>query len=176
MMKNTGYLRGLLLLAFVLGCQQAFAVGDPVGLNVTGNIVASPCIVDTDTQNKTVDFGKVSTTLLKDAAAGSEWQDFTLLVKDCPAATTKAKVTFSGNPDAEDDTAFDTTGTAQNLAIRLASRDRATVYANNSVVTVDVNAGSHTAEFPLSARVFSPTGNPGVGIFESILNLTFTYQ
>ncbi|WP_312074091.1 hypothetical protein [Atlantibacter sp.] len=60
MMKNIIYLRGLLLLAFVLGCQQASAVGDPVGLNVTGNIVASPCIVDTDTQNKTVDFGKVS--------------------------------------------------------------------------------------------------------------------
>ncbi|WP_313109166.1 hypothetical protein [Atlantibacter sp.] len=50
----------MLLLALVFGCQQASAVGDPVGLNVTGNIVASPCIVDTDTQNKTVDFGKVS--------------------------------------------------------------------------------------------------------------------
>ena len=47
-------------------------------LTLTGNVVASPCTVDTDTVNKTVDLGTLQRRDLQ--TAGGEQQDFDLLL------------------------------------------------------------------------------------------------
>lgn len=169
-------LRYLLSVLLMTACVEASAVGDPVAISVTGNVVASPCVVDPDTKDKTIDFDKIYSKDLSEAGTGSVWKDFSLLVKQCPAATTKAKVTFSGTPDQDDATAFETTGEATNVALRLASRDHAVNYGNGSVMEMPINSSDHTATFPLSARLFTPNGAAGAGSFETTVSLTFTYQ
>ncbi|WP_258881809.1 fimbrial protein [Enterobacter hormaechei] len=46
-------------------------------LTLTGNVVASPCTVDTDTVNKTVDLGTLQRRDLQTAGEGGEWRTST---------------------------------------------------------------------------------------------------
>ncbi|WP_318587691.1 fimbrial protein [Enterobacter hormaechei] len=48
-------------------------------LTLTGKVVASPCTVDIDTINKTVDLGTLQRRDLQTAGEAGEWQDFDLL-------------------------------------------------------------------------------------------------
>jgi len=145
-------------------------------LSFSGRILARPCTVDTGTVNKTVELGQGRASEMKTAGAGGEWADFELLLTNCPAATIGATATFSGTPDAEDGTAFKNTADATGIALRLASRDRATTYQNDSTMTQTIDTTTHKATFPLSARMFSPKGNPTSGQFAAAVNVSFTYQ
>lgn len=152
------------------------ALAESTAININGNIIASPCNVDTDTVNKTVELGEGRVREMSVAGAGGEWADFELLLTNCPAATVGATVTFSGTPDDDDATAFKNSADATGIALRLASRDRATTYQNDSTMTQTIDTATHSATFPLSARMFSPKGNPTSGQFAAAVNVSFTYQ
>lgn len=152
------------------------ALAEPTAININGNIIASPCNVDTNTVNKTVELGEGSVRDMSVAGAGAEWIDFELMLTKCPAPTVKAIVTFSGTPDVDDATAFKNSADATGIALRLASRDRATTYQNDSTMTQTIDTATHSATFPLSARMFSPKGNPTSGQFAAAVNVSFTYQ
>lgn len=163
------------MLSCLLLALMSFAV-QAEEINVSARLVARPCTVDTDTVNKTVELGQGRASEMKTAGAGGEWADFELLLTKCPAATVGATVTFSGTPDDDDATAFKNSADATGIALRLASRDRATTYQNESTMTQTIDTAAHTATFPLSARMFSPKGNPTSGQFAAAVNVSFTYQ
>ncbi|WNN47057.1 fimbrial protein [Siccibacter colletis] len=163
------------MLSCLLLALMSFAV-QAEEINVSARLVARPCTVDTDTVNKTVELGQGRASEMKTAGAGGEWTDFELLLTKCPAATVGATVTFSGTPDDDDATAFKNSADATGIALRLASRDRATTYQNESTMTQTIDTAAHTATFPLSARMFSPKGNPTSGQFAAAVNVSFTYQ
>ncbi|WP_426448837.1 fimbrial protein [Siccibacter colletis] len=163
------------MLSCLLLALMSFAV-QAEEINVSARLVARPCTVDTDTVNKTVALGQSRASEMKTAGAGGEWTDFELLLTKCPAATVGATVTFSGTPDDDDATAFKNSADATGIALRLASRDRATTYQNESTMTQTIDTATHTATFPLSARMFSPKGNPTSGQFAAAVNVSFTYQ
>lgn len=163
------------LLGSSLICPLAVQADDS-SMTMKGTVLAVPCTVDTDTVNKTVELGQGRASEMKTAGAGGEWTDFELLLTKCPAATVGATVTFSGTPDDDDATAFKNSADATGIALRLASRDRATTYQNESTMTQTIDTAAHTATFPLSARMFSPKGNPTSGQFAAAVNVSFTYQ
>ncbi|MGU3415360.1 fimbrial protein [Enterobacteriaceae bacterium C34A] len=162
------------LLASLLFLPMAFAWGESV--SISGNVTASPCTVDTGTVSQTVELGSLPRQDVLIAGAAGEWQNFELTLKDCPASTTKVTSTFQGTQDTQDTSAWKNTGTSSNVALRLASRDHATVYSVDSTQQVDVNAGTHSAVFLLSAKMFTPQGNAKPGTFVSVVNVDFTYQ
>ncbi|MCK7410046.1 type 1 fimbrial protein [Enterobacter bugandensis] len=145
-------------------------------LTLSGQVVASPCTVDTDTVNKTVDLGALQRRDLQTAGEGGEWQDFDLLLTNCPAGTTKVTATVSGTPDPQDATAWKNSGTSGNTALRIANRDRSQTVAPGDSLTQNVNISSRSASFPLSARMFTPQGNATAGTFQSVMNVDFTWQ
>lgn len=145
-------------------------------LTLSGNVVASPCTVDTDTVNKAVDLGTAQRRDLQTAGEGGEWQDFDLLLTNCPAGTSKVTATLSGTVDAQDGTAWKNSGTSGNMALRIASRDHATAYAPGNVLEQNVNTSTRSAQFPMSARMFTPQGNATAGTFQSVMNIEFTWQ
>lgn len=145
-------------------------------ISVSGNIVASPCTVDTNTVTKTVVFNSLQRRDLQTAGAGGEWQDFDLLLTNCPVSTTGVTVVMSGQADIQDVTAWKNTGTSTNLALRIASRDRTTAYAVGSLLSQSVNTSTGSASFPLSARIFTPQGNVTAGTFRAVMNVDFTWQ
>ncbi|EKS9201219.1 fimbrial protein [Enterobacter cloacae] len=145
-------------------------------LTLSGNVVASPCTVDTDTESKMVDLGTIQRRDLQTAGEGGEWQDFDLLLTQCPAGTSKVTATFSGTVDTQDATAWKNSGTSGNMALRIASRDHAIAYAPGNILEENVNISTRSATFPLSARMFTPQGNATAGTFQSVMNIEFTWQ
>lgn len=145
-------------------------------LTLSGNVVASPCTVDTDTVNKTVELGTLQRRDLQTAGEGGEWQDFDLLLTNCPAGTTKVTATLSGTVDPQDASAWKNSGTSTNMALRIASRDHSQTVAPGSSLDQNVNISTRSASFPLSARMFTPQGNATAGAFQSVMNVDFTWQ
>lgn len=143
-------------------------------IEVTAKITALPCVVDTDTVNKPVDLGSVFAHNMT-AGTGSEWKEFELSVHDCPANWTKAVVTFTGTPAAEDGY-FANSGTgADGLVLQITDRSHSVNYGNNDQMTVDIDT-DRRASFPLAARMYSPEGSASAGDFSSVIQIDFTYQ
>ncbi|MBF7978833.1 fimbrial protein [Rahnella laticis] len=145
-------------------------------LNISGTVIASPCTVDTSSVSKDVDFGTVRSTDLKDAGSASDWKSFSVNLINCPVSTTKAQVTFTGNPAQEDATMYDNAGTASNVAVQMATyADKSNILGNGTSMTVNIDA-QHQATYLLAGRLVSINGNTGPGTFNSVVQLNFTYQ
>lgn len=164
-----------LKIAFCLTFFSAAALAD-TSISVSGNVVASPCTVDTDTVNKTIDLGTLQRRDLRTAGEGGDWQDFDLLLTQCPAGTTTVTATLSGTVDPQDATAWKNSGTSTNMALRVASRDRSQSFAPGDSLAENVNISTRSVSFPLSARMFTPLGSATAGTFQSVMNVDFTWQ
>ncbi|MBE4916787.1 type 1 fimbrial protein [Enterobacter cloacae complex sp. P6RS] len=145
-------------------------------INISGQVIASPCVVDTGTVSKMVNLGEATKQNLINAGDGAVWSDFELLVQNCPAGTSSVTAKFTGNADTQDPTAWKNSGTSNNVALRIASRDHATAYSVNSTMQVNVDSSTRSSTFPLSARMFTPQGNSTAGTFQAVMNVDFTYQ
>lgn len=145
-------------------------------ITISGNVVASPCTVDTDTQNKLVELGSMQKRDLTQAGDGGAWKDFTLLVKDCPAGTGKVTATYTGLADNQDGSGWKNSGTASNVALHVTSPDHSQTISNGTQQQVNVNTATQSASFPLSARMYTPQGNAQAGTFSSVINVEFTWQ
>ena len=164
-----------LKIAFCLTLFSAAVQADP-SISVSGKVVASPCSVDTDTVNKTVDLGPLQRRDLQTAGEGGEWQNFDLLLTNCPAGTTRGTATLSGTPDTDDASAWKNSGTSEKMALRIASRDHSQTVAPGDSLDQNVNISTRSASFPLSARMFTPQGSATAGTFQAVMNVDFTWQ
>ncbi|EBG2395036.1 type 1 fimbrial protein [Salmonella enterica subsp. enterica] len=152
-------------------CSQA------ANIDLTGTVVASPCVVDTNTREQTVTFEQARAVDYTEVGKTSEWQDFELTLSSCPVSTRQVTALFSGNADDVDTTKFaNTQGSASGMALQLMTRDRQTEISPEGTLEVKVDNESHKAVFPLSARMYTPTGQVSAGEFQTIVQLTFTYQ
>jgi minor fimbrial subunit len=140
-------------------------------VNISGKVTASPCMVDASI-NQTVDFGDVQSQTLQTAGSGSPWKAFSLTLSQCPTSTSKAAVTFSGTPDAQEATAFSQNGTAGGVALQLNSGSVA--LADKSSLTAVVDP-AHKVTFPLTARIYSPKGKSSAGTFRSMVQVNLSY-
>ncbi|SUW63746.1 putative fimbrial protein SthD [Buttiauxella agrestis] len=152
------------------------SAADPVNISVTGRVLASPCVVDTDTVSKQVDLGQAIANNLNQPGGNPIWKDFQLLLTQCPATTQSATATFTGVVDSTDPTAFKNQGTAGNSALQMTNTDHSVIYGNASQMTVAIDNSTRQAIFPLSARIFSPSENATGGTFNAALSVVFTYQ
>ncbi|MCL6720426.1 type 1 fimbrial protein [Klebsiella sp. T2.Ur] len=92
------YLKTLAIGCFSLSMLAHAA--DPVTLNITGNIIASPCQISSDSITKAIDLGQnIQASSLQAAGASSTWVPFTINLTSCPAGTTKAIMTMHGAAD-----------------------------------------------------------------------------
>ncbi|HGN9371918.1 TPA: fimbrial protein [Citrobacter pasteurii] len=150
-----------------------------IPLNVKGNIYFLPCDVSTDTQYQEVKFGTLLNVDMQTAGNASEWETFILNIENCPAGTTKATVKFVGVTDGDDAAHFANmaaSDAAQNIALQITNTDHSTTYKNQDQMTIAINSSTGKGEFPLAARLYSTQGGVTVGKFESVVQMTFTYQ
>ena len=164
------------LIALLLCSVGTIMQAGAVDVNINGNVVASPCTVDTASVSQNVDFGQLRGTDLKTAGASSEWQPFEVKLKNCPVSTTSATVTFNGTPFVDDSTLYANAGTAARVAVQVAqAANKSQIQGNGSSMTVNVDA-QHNATYALAGRMFSPGGNTGSGTINSVVQMNFTYQ
>lgn len=146
-------------------------------ININGTVVASACSVDTGTVDQTVTFEQARAVDYTKVSDTSEWQDFELTLSACPLSTTQVTVQFSGDADSDDSTKFaNAQGSASGMALQLMTRDHQTEISPQGTLAVVVDKNSRRAVFPLSARMYTPTGHVTSGEFQTTVQLTFTYQ
>ncbi|MDL4623303.1 fimbrial protein [Citrobacter amalonaticus] len=163
------------LSVFVIAASCGMANADPVTINVTGNVVASPCTLDAAASNLSPSLGDIQATALSAAGSSSSWVPFDLKLKDCPAGTTKATVTFSGEPDtASPASMYANTGDATMVAVELQDTD-GTLLGNGKSATGTIET-DHTYTYKLQTRAYSTEGGVFPGTISAVIQATFTYQ
>jgi len=172
MMKNLFKSSAIALMIAASGMSVAHA--EPVNINVTGNVVASPCVVNNSKTSYDVDLGQtIQAADLATAGAATTPVAFDLTMASCPSGTKKVIVTFTGTADTDQPTMYKNTGTATPLAVELSSAG--TVISNNGTLTKDV-AADKTVTYNLSARAVTATGSVMPGTIVSVIQANFTYN
>lgn len=151
-------------------------------VTLTGKVVAASCTVNSGlVSGQEVNLGTLGRTRFQGAGDTGDWQSFALNLANCPAGTTKVTTTFTGTPDSNDATLFansEPVATAASyIGIQMAQdANRGTILSNNSTMTVDVDLSTHSAVFPLAARMLTPTGGVQAGRVSGSVLVNFTYQ
>jgi minor fimbrial subunit len=161
----------ILLVTYSMGLNAA----DVSTINITGNVIASPCVVDSSNSVINVDLQQIQATTLATAGTGSDWKSFQIVLRDCPASTSKVQATFAGTQDGADAERYKNQGTATNLSIELTGSDGMN-YGNGKTATVDVNSGSQTATFSLRTRAYTASGGVTPGSINASVVASFTYN
>lgn len=162
------------LLVITMGYGSAQA--DPVSINITGNVVASPCTVNGSSSNLNVNLGtNIGAATLTTAASGSTLTPFNLALTACPSGTSNVTVTFSGTADTTSTTMYKNTGTATNVAVELSQQGTGTILKNGSTLTKAVQADK-TVTYALNARAYSAAGSVMPGNISAVVQANFTYN
>lgn len=171
-MKNI--LNKSVLAAVVLVSGINISHADPININITGNVVASPCVVNNSVSDLNVDLGKtIQAATLEVAGSGTTAVPFNLALTACPAGTSNVKVTFTGTADTTQTTMYKNTGTATPLAVELSSGS--TILGNNGTLTQTVQTDK-TVTYALSARAVTSTGSVTPGSINAVVQANFTYN
>ncbi|MFS7241163.1 fimbrial protein [Serratia proteamaculans] len=144
-----------------------------VTVNITGNVLASPCTVETANSVDLV-LPDVDMATLAVSGTSTTGQSFDLTLKDCPTSTTKVTATYNGTVSPLVDDSFSNTGTATQVAIWL--KDSAdTTIKPNTTRTVSINSTTKKATFTQSVRMYSK-GKAQAGTVIGNIVVGFTYQ
>lgn len=147
---------------------------DSVSLNVTGNIIATTCKINSDSINKSIDLGRnILSTNLFTPGSTTEWVNFDINL-DCPSGLSQATMTMHGTADTSNpDDMYQNTGSASNIAVQLQSQ-AADPLGNGKSITGMIADNAYS--YKLRARVFSQKGAATSGSISSVVTATFVYQ
>ncbi|MHA2898136.1 fimbrial protein [Enterobacter sp. H2G27] len=177
---NKYFLSTLTVLYIASGLSHYALATDPVTLNITGNVVASPCEVSAASENMTIDLGggkDLQTTDLNAAGSSSAWIPVKVSLENCPAGTSSVTATFHGTADASDaDTLYSNTGTATNVAVQLEGKS-GEAYGNGKTSTITIaDATDGKPTWDLQTRAFSKSGGVTPGTISSVITMSFAYN
>lgn len=143
-------------------------------LNITGRVTASACAVDGNT-SVNVDLGNnIQASGLAAATNTSTAVPVQLKLKDCPAATTSAIVTFGGTEDTAAPGRYISGGTASNVAVELIETSSGDLKGPGSSITLPIQA-DRTVTYVLESRAYAKA-MVSPGTISATVQATFTYQ
>ncbi len=180
-MKNTLWKSASGLLFIAALSSAANAANESTVINITANVVASPCEVIT--KNINMPLGDIQASALQTATAATEWtpmdSNTTIKLANCPAGTTEVLITFTGTPDPNGGigsflNADTGTGAATNVSVQLKQTGATDPIKNNEVIDLPLQSGA--ALIPLSARLYSKSGGVTPGSVSSVINVAFAYK
>lgn len=171
-------------LLFAAGMVHTAFAADPVQINVTGKIVASPCIIDDGSALKNISLGdQLQSADLNAAGSSSAWVPIDVIFKSCPAGTSTITATFHGTADAGDPTtlysnsAVDTGDdkAAKNIAVQLEGLANEP-YGNGKTATLNIASAGATPTFKMHTRAFSKNGGATPGNISAVITMSFAYN
>lgn len=153
----------------------SLAKADPVTLNITGNVVASPCLISSDSVTKAVDLGQnIQASDLQAAGSSTTWTNFTVNLTSCPGGTTKAIMTMHGSADTNNpNDMYQNTGTAQNVSVQLQSQAADLLGDGKSL---SGNIVSNAYSYQLRARAYTQNGAVTPGSIIATVTASFVYN
>jgi minor fimbrial subunit len=175
MMKNSKLaLLSLAIMGLAIS-STSIKAADPVTLNITGNIVASPCQISSDSITKSIDLGQnIQASALQTGGSSTAWVPFDINLVSCPAGTAKAIMTMHGTADSSNPAdQYANTGTAANIAVQLQSQAADQLGDGKSITG---NVVSSAVTYKLQARAYTQNGTVTPGSIISVITATFVYQ
>lgn len=163
------------MLICALLCWNAFSA-DSVNVNVSGNIIASPCLFNGGNDNLNIDLGDIQATNMLTAGSSSDPVAFNLLFTECPAGTRSVTVTFSGTPDpVAGADYYMNSGTATNVAVAMTEESNGVLKGTGSSISKHI-AADRTATIAMKAAVKSVSGRATPGTINTVVLLTLQYN
>lgn len=146
-----------------------------VDIDITGLVIASPCIVNSNNPSLEVNLGNdILADSLSAVGSATIWKNFTLSLASCPTSTSSFSVAFSGTAD--DDTNFyKNTGGATNLKLELTNQAGDVSFKNGASLQNVVIPSTHAYDLQMRARAVSK-GSVMPGSIQGQVQATFTYQ
>ncbi|MDE7590855.1 type 1 fimbrial protein [Enterobacter bugandensis] len=143
-------------------------------ISVKGNIVASPCKIDSDSLNQSIRLGALVASELKEAGSAGPQKVFQVKFYDCPYGTSAINLSFSGEPDSvEPASSYKNNGDASNIFIRLMTKDNRP--AGPGQIVTGVLNGNNNFIFDFVTQAVSK-GNATVGSITAAATFTITYS
>lgn len=163
---------------FLLASTVSFygAASDNVDVNITGRIVASPCVFNGGSSSLNVNLGNIQATNMATPGSTSDPVSFSLLFSSCPAGTRSVTASFSGTPDPVAGTDYYmNSGTATNVAIAMTEASSGVLKGTGTSITQNI-AVDRTASMPMLAMVKSVAGGATPGTVSAVVLLTLQYN
>ncbi|MGS2871651.1 fimbrial protein [Enterobacter huaxiensis] len=154
-MKNKYTSIGFALFATLLLARQNAAQAHDGQINITGTIQSNTCIVDTDSQNMTVNMGNVASKQFNQTGATAAVQAFIIKLAKCGDAARSVSVTFSGTVDSHDDRLLGIDGgstAATGMGIAILDLNRQLVPLNTQSVKYPLTPGAQSVNLNFFAE------------------------
>lgn len=151
------------------------AMANESAVDVSANIVATPCTIASGSSEQNVDLGEVWTSQLAKPNDATDWKTFSVSLINCPASTTQVTATMSGTPDITSDDYYLNTGDSKNVAIDIAEATGDQNLSNGKTLTLPVDS-NHSATFKMKGRMITPTGKATSGSVTGLMQLTFAFR
>jgi minor fimbrial subunit len=149
------------------------ALADSVTVNISGNVVASPCTVESSSPISVV-LPDVDMATLSAAASTSAAESFELKLKDCPASTTKVIASYGGTVSTLATDSFINNGTATQIVLWVKDSDGTTIKPNTTR-TATIDSKTKKASFKQTVQLYSK-GLAQPGTVSGNIIVSFTYQ
>lgn len=166
--RSTGAVGLLLCLPGIVPSAQADSPTTTIPLS--GRVVANTCTFNN--ANQTVTLDKISPTEFRDSSIKAA-KNFTVGIT-CSAGVSMVQIVPSGQADAIDKTAFNNSGDADNVALRLLTSN-GQVLAPDGSNGVSVTPSSGSGSYTFKAG-YVATGNVSAGSFTSMVTMSFNYS
>ncbi|HDR2860156.1 TPA: type 1 fimbrial protein [Enterobacter asburiae] len=149
---------------------------DRVDIQITGDIVASPCIFNGGDNNLNVNLGDIYASNMATPHSQSVPVDFALRFTQCPAGTRSVDVQFSGVTDpVAGDGYYKNSGTAGHVAIGLQDLLTGNAVGSGTRINRPVDTDK-TITLDMKAWVYSTEGAVTPGTINSVVVLTMQYN
>lgn len=161
-----------------LALSNAFAAAGTV--NFSGEILDAACDVDVASQNQTVVLGSYNKSEFAGVGDKTAAKLFNIVLKNCPASVSSAKIRFDGTPEVTDPTllAIDSSvpGAATGVAINLMTADKTDLplHGENSYSYPLTSTQDNTLAF--YAQYKSTTASVTAGPANSVANFSVSYN
>lgn len=172
-MKNN-----LIVAALMTAALSAYASADDGQVNFVGSITDDACtVVNNMSSPLTVTLGNISSKAFTATGSTAAPTKFTIALKNCPEATTSAKVKFDGVADSNVNTLLALTqgaGVATNVAIQLTDDKNVAVPLYTESASYPLTVGDNNLDF--IARYYATADVVTPGSANASSNFTIIYN
>ncbi|WP_235589274.1 fimbrial protein [Type-D symbiont of Plautia stali] len=166
-----------LLLALSFSTFATFAADGTI--NFTGTITDATCKVTPGSANQTVALGTVSSTNFTAAGSQSSPTKFNIVLTQCPASASTARIKFDGPADASNSTLIaltSGTGVATGVGVGIYEADGTTQIPVATASASKTLSTTANTTFSFIAKYVSTSATVTAGTANAVSNFTVTYN
>ncbi|NDJ59244.1 type 1 fimbrial protein [Enterobacteriaceae bacterium 4M9] len=141
----------------------------------SGTLVADPCLVETDSQEQTVELRAIPARTFMDEIQSAP-ETFHIQLKECDLSLgSQVSVTFSGEKDSVDPSLFEVHGSARGIALAIEDSDGRAVAPDDEQHPVSLSQDDTTLTWRVRTQSTSG-GNVGEGEFSAVVIFSLRYE